>query len=90
MFSRDSNSEPTALKPDDMIIEPRAGEAASPFVWLVEREKRWKAFGHSQGVLPQNWGGTEQNCTAACMVLKAKANDRGKNLSLCSDEFRGP
>ncbi|GFX26886.1 uncharacterized protein TNCV_1840581 [Trichonephila clavipes] len=25
-----------------------------------------------QGVLPQNWGGTEENCTVICMVLKAK------------------
>ncbi|GFV57645.1 hypothetical protein TNCV_3132331 [Trichonephila clavipes] len=29
-----------------------------------------------QGVLPQNWGGTEQNRTVTCMVLKATANDR--------------
>ncbi|GFW12052.1 hypothetical protein TNCV_4531171 [Trichonephila clavipes] len=34
-----------------------------------------------QGVLPQNWGGTEQNCTATCKgekeeELKATANDR--------------
>ncbi|GFV91416.1 HTH_Tnp_Tc3_2 domain-containing protein [Trichonephila clavipes] len=26
-----------------------------------------------------NWGGTEQNPTVTCMVLKAKANDRRKN-----------
>ncbi|GFT92889.1 uncharacterized protein TNCV_740491 [Trichonephila clavipes] len=29
-----------------------------------------------QGVLPQNWGGTELNRTVTCMVLKATANDR--------------
>ncbi|GFV97176.1 uncharacterized protein TNCV_3527611 [Trichonephila clavipes] len=34
--------------------------AASPLVWLVEREKRWEASDHPQSVLPLNWGGTEQ------------------------------
>ncbi|GFS62103.1 hypothetical protein TNCV_476601 [Trichonephila clavipes] len=43
-----------------------------------------------QGGLPQNWGGTEQNRTVKCMVLKAKANDRHKNLALRWDVFRGP
>ncbi|GFX85388.1 hypothetical protein TNCV_3715621 [Trichonephila clavipes] len=43
-----------------------------------------------QSVLPQNWGGTEQNRTVTSMVLKAKANDRRKNLALRHDEFRGP
>ncbi|GFU78955.1 uncharacterized protein TNCV_307961 [Trichonephila clavipes] len=53
--------------------------AASPLVWLVEGDERWEAPGHPQGFLPLNWGGTEQNCTVTCMVLKAKANDRRKN-----------
>ncbi|GFV06216.1 hypothetical protein TNCV_3781631 [Trichonephila clavipes] len=35
-------------------------------------------------------GGTEQNHTASCMVLKAKANDRIKNLALHREEFREP
>ncbi|GFY31211.1 hypothetical protein TNCV_751741 [Trichonephila clavipes] len=47
----------------------------------VEVEERWEAPGHTQGFLPLNWGGTEQNRTAACMVLKAKANDSCKNSS---------
>ncbi|GFV95743.1 hypothetical protein TNCV_1727931 [Trichonephila clavipes] len=34
-----------------------------------------------QGVLPQNWGRTEQNCTVACMVIKAKANVKIKPLA---------
>ncbi|GFS62225.1 uncharacterized protein TNCV_477441 [Trichonephila clavipes] len=54
--------------------------AASPLVRLVEGEERWEAPGH-QGVLPLSWGGTEQNRTVTCMVLKAKANDRRKNSS---------
>ncbi|GFS73837.1 uncharacterized protein TNCV_1458671 [Trichonephila clavipes] len=52
--------------------------AASPLMWLVEGEERWEAPGHPQGFLPLNWGGTEQNHTATCVVLKAKANDRRK------------
>ncbi|GFW95801.1 hypothetical protein TNCV_5023361 [Trichonephila clavipes] len=35
----------------------------------------------NQGFLPLNWGGTEQNRTVTCIVLKAKANDRRKNSS---------
>ncbi|GFX67760.1 uncharacterized protein TNCV_1564621 [Trichonephila clavipes] len=63
--------------------------AASPLVWLVEGEERWKASDHFQSVLPLNWGGTEPNCTVTCMVLKATANDR-RHLALCHDELRGP
>ncbi|GFV11126.1 uncharacterized protein TNCV_2718701 [Trichonephila clavipes] len=64
--------------------------AASPLVRLVEGEERWEPPDHSQGVLPQNWGGIEQNRSVACMVLEAKANDRCKNIALHRDEFRGP
>ncbi|GFU46595.1 hypothetical protein TNCV_1546151 [Trichonephila clavipes] len=32
--------------------------------------------GRPQGVLPQNWGGTELNHTVTCWVLKAMARDR--------------
>ncbi|GFT14394.1 cullin-4A [Trichonephila clavipes] len=61
--------------------------AASPFVrW---QGKRWESPDHPQGVLPQNWGETELNCSVTCMVLKATANDR-HHLALCHDEFRGP
>ncbi|GFW75720.1 uncharacterized protein TNCV_4429031 [Trichonephila clavipes] len=55
--------------------------AASPLVCLVEGEERWEAPGHPQGFRSKNWGGTEQNLSATCMVLKAKANDRRKNSS---------
>ncbi|GFW44393.1 uncharacterized protein TNCV_1748221 [Trichonephila clavipes] len=55
--------------------------AACPLVRLVEGEERWEALGHPQGFLPPNWGGTEQNRTVTCMVPKAKANDRCKNVS---------
>ncbi|GFT81341.1 transposable element Tc1 transposase [Trichonephila clavipes] len=55
--------------------------AASHFDWLVEGKERWEAPGHLLGFLPLNWGGTEQNRTVTCMVLKAKVNDRRKNSS---------
>ncbi|GFW90672.1 uncharacterized protein TNCV_628381 [Trichonephila clavipes] len=58
-------------------------------VRLVEGEEGWKASDQPQGVLPQNWGGTELNPSVTCMVLKATANDR-RYLALCHDEFRGP
>ncbi|GFW63212.1 uncharacterized protein TNCV_581521 [Trichonephila clavipes] len=65
-------------------------QVSSPLVRLVEGEERWEAPDYSQGVVPQNWNGTEQNSTVNCMVLKAKANDRRKILALSHDEFRGP
>ncbi|GFV85950.1 cullin-4A [Trichonephila clavipes] len=64
-----------------------SSRAASPLVRLTE--ERWKAPNHPQGVLAQNWGETELNHSATCMVLKATANDR-RHLALCHDEFRGP
>ncbi|GFT86792.1 uncharacterized protein TNCV_4163721 [Trichonephila clavipes] len=63
--------------------------AASPLVWLVEGEERWKAPHHPHGFLSLNWGGTEQNRTVTCMVLKAKANHRRKNPALSRNEFPG-
>ncbi|GFY33218.1 uncharacterized protein TNCV_1240691 [Trichonephila clavipes] len=59
----------------------------SLLVRLVEGEERWEAPDHLQGVLPQNWGGTEQNRTVTCMVLKAKATDKRKNLALAAMNF---
>ncbi|GFU96429.1 histone-lysine N-methyltransferase SETMAR [Trichonephila clavipes] len=50
--------------------------AASTLVWLVEGRCL-----PPQGFLPLNRGGTEQNGTVTCMVLKAKANGRRKNSS---------
>ncbi|GFU36882.1 uncharacterized protein TNCV_2670611 [Trichonephila clavipes] len=64
--------------------------AASPFVRLVEGKAKFVVLDHPESVLPQNWGGTEPNRTVTCMVLKAKANDRRKNLALHCDEFHGP
>ncbi|GFV99708.1 speckle-type POZ protein [Trichonephila clavipes] len=64
--------------------------AASPLVKLVEGEERWEPPDHPQRVLPQNWGGTKQNRSLTCMVLKAKANDRRKNVTPCHGEFRRP
>ncbi|GFY20111.1 uncharacterized protein TNCV_2148041 [Trichonephila clavipes] len=54
--------------------------AASPLVRLMEGEERWETPDHLQGVLPQNWGGTEPKRT--CMVLKATNNDRHTSSSL--------
>ncbi|GFV95643.1 hypothetical protein TNCV_4576441 [Trichonephila clavipes] len=34
--------------------------AASPLVWLVEKEERWEASDHPQSVLPLNWVGPSQ------------------------------
>ncbi|GFX56177.1 hypothetical protein TNCV_3062631 [Trichonephila clavipes] len=42
----------------------------------------------SPGCSSQNWDRTEQNRAITYMVLKAKANDRRKNLAVCQDEFR--
>ncbi|GFV64097.1 putative transposable element [Trichonephila clavipes] len=63
-------------------------QASSPFGRLVEGEERWETPGHPQGFSYYIWGGTEQNRTVTCMVFKAKANDRRKNLALSCDEFR--
>ncbi|GFU18429.1 uncharacterized protein TNCV_1981061 [Trichonephila clavipes] len=63
--------------------------AISPLVRLVEGEERWEAPDHHQGVLPCNWGGSEQNRTVTCMVLKATDNDRLKNLPLAAMNFAG-
>ncbi|GFS76330.1 uncharacterized protein TNCV_4668511 [Trichonephila clavipes] len=60
----------------------------SLLMWLMEGEERWETPVHPQGFLPLNWGGTEQNRTVTCMVLKAKANDQRKNLTLSRDGFR--
>ncbi|GFV37475.1 cullin-4A [Trichonephila clavipes] len=78
------------------VVPPRhegilnSRQAASPLVRLVEEQDRWEVPGHPQCVLPHNWVGTLQNRTITCMVLKAKANDMRKNLSLSCDEFPGP
>ncbi|GFX27613.1 uncharacterized protein TNCV_107111 [Trichonephila clavipes] len=66
----------------------KSRRAASALVRLMEGGKRWEAFDHLQGVLPQNWGGTEPNSTVICMVkLRLRTN---MNLTLCHDEFCGP
>ncbi|GFX74427.1 hypothetical protein TNCV_3213141 [Trichonephila clavipes] len=48
---------------------------------MEEKEKR-EAPDYSQGVLRQNWGGTELNRTVNCMVLKATANSRSTSIPL--------
>ncbi|GFV35781.1 uncharacterized protein TNCV_913711 [Trichonephila clavipes] len=63
--------------------------SASSLLRLVEGEERKEASDSPYNVLPQIWGGTEQNCTVTCIVLKAKSNDRRKNLAFSCDELRG-
>ncbi|GFY10119.1 DUF4817 domain-containing protein [Trichonephila clavipes] len=62
--------------------------ATSPLVWLVEGEERWEAPDLPQDFFPLNWGGTEQKRTATCMVLKAKANNMGHNVTVNGDWYR--
>ncbi|GFX81416.1 hypothetical protein TNCV_142661 [Trichonephila clavipes] len=50
--------------------------ASSPLVRLMEREERWDAPHHLQGILFQSWVESEPNRSVACMVLQATANDR--------------
>ncbi|GFW85778.1 uncharacterized protein TNCV_854271 [Trichonephila clavipes] len=78
----------TSLDQGSKLREPKrhggtlnSRRASSPLVWLAEKEERWEAPGHLQGFLSLNWGGTEQNRTVTCMVLKAKDNDMRKNSS---------
>ncbi|GFX19860.1 uncharacterized protein TNCV_1434211 [Trichonephila clavipes] len=66
-----------------------SSRAASPLMRFVEGEDRLEASDLPQDVLPQKWGGTEQNRTVTSMVLKAKADIRRKNLALHREEFRG-
>ncbi|GFW73378.1 uncharacterized protein TNCV_2800421 [Trichonephila clavipes] len=75
------------IVPSSQEITLNSRRTASPLFRLVEGEERWGTSDHSQGVLPQNWGGNEQSRT---VVLKAKTNNRCKNLALSCDEFYGP
>ncbi|GFT57211.1 hypothetical protein TNCV_1692191 [Trichonephila clavipes] len=72
------------------VCELRHRRAASSLVRLVAGEERWVAPDHPQDVLPQNWGGTEQNRAVTCLVLKTNVNERCKNLALRRNEFRRP
>ncbi|GFW21666.1 uncharacterized protein TNCV_4281811 [Trichonephila clavipes] len=67
------------LRQEDTLNSRRA---VSPLVRLVEGGDKWETPGHLQGVLPQNWGGTEPNRTVTCVVLRATANDRRKTSPL--------
>ncbi|GFU89064.1 uncharacterized protein TNCV_2895121 [Trichonephila clavipes] len=66
--------------------------AANHRVRLVEREERLGPLTIPWGPTPlsKNWDGIEQNRSVNYMVLKAKANDRRKNLTLRNYKFRGP
>ncbi|GFX90829.1 uncharacterized protein TNCV_3166601 [Trichonephila clavipes] len=64
--------------------------AASLLVRLMEGDERWEGPGHHQGFLLLNWGGTEQNRTVTCMVLKAKANDMRVQSEVIPPMFKSP
>ncbi|GFV59739.1 hypothetical protein TNCV_1908101 [Trichonephila clavipes] len=49
------------------------------------REREVGASDQPQGVLSQNWGGTEPNRTVICMGLKPTTNDKHKSLAPCPD-----
>ncbi|GFS83374.1 uncharacterized protein TNCV_600991 [Trichonephila clavipes] len=55
--------------------------ALSSLVWSGEGEEREEVTRQPQIFLLLNWGGTEQNRTVTCIVLKAKTNDMRKNSS---------
>ncbi|GFU42805.1 hypothetical protein TNCV_3139901 [Trichonephila clavipes] len=56
-------------------------------LWSLGEE--WDGDAITKSVLPQNWGRNEPNCTVACVVLKATAND-SHHLALFQEEFRWP
>ncbi|GFX34897.1 uncharacterized protein TNCV_2328371 [Trichonephila clavipes] len=64
--------------------------ATSPLERFVEGKESLEAPDHHRDFLFQNWGETEPNYTVTCMMLKAKANDRCRNLDFSRDEFHLP
>ncbi|GFV42512.1 hypothetical protein TNCV_2905211 [Trichonephila clavipes] len=63
--------------------------AANPIVRYAEDEERWETPDHLQSI-GWKWNKDEQIRTVTGMVLKAKPNDRRKNLAQSRDELRGP
>ncbi|GFX57110.1 hypothetical protein TNCV_2963901 [Trichonephila clavipes] len=55
---------------------PNSRSVPSPFVKLVDGEKRKEAPDPIRVFSLKNWDEIEQNRTVTCMVLKAKPNDR--------------
>ncbi|GFT68288.1 uncharacterized protein TNCV_659071 [Trichonephila clavipes] len=80
---------------DKCIVPSRHGVtlnsrgAASPLVRLEEGEEVYEAPDHHQGVLSQDWGGTEPNRTVTFVMLKDTANDRRKNIFHATMNFVG-
>ncbi|GFY14487.1 hypothetical protein TNCV_1315411 [Trichonephila clavipes] len=56
--------------------------AAIPLVRLLQGMSDGRFLPVPQGVLPQNWGGTELIRKFTCMLLKTTVNDRRKSSSL--------
>ncbi|GFW33294.1 hypothetical protein TNCV_2859711 [Trichonephila clavipes] len=58
------------VRQEDSLYSHRA---ANPLVRLVEGEVREEASGHFQGVLPQNWGGTEPKKKSCCHLYACQS-----------------
>ncbi|GFV24020.1 hypothetical protein TNCV_1316741 [Trichonephila clavipes] len=56
----------------------------------MEREERWEAPGHFQGVLPQNWGGNESKIVRSPVCAQSYGLRQVYNSGLFHNEFRGP
>ncbi|GFV78390.1 hypothetical protein TNCV_95471 [Trichonephila clavipes] len=63
--------------------------AASFLVKLMEKKEGWEVPDHPQDILPQNWSGTEPNCTVTCVAFKATANDSRTTSPLATMNFVG-
>ncbi|GFU49492.1 hypothetical protein TNCV_1590421 [Trichonephila clavipes] len=63
-------------------------QAANPLGKLMEGEERWEAPDHLQGVLPENWGGTEPNVLSPVWCSKLRLTT-GVHLALYGDGFHG-
>ncbi|GFW40618.1 hypothetical protein TNCV_4824541 [Trichonephila clavipes] len=69
---------------------PTIRRAASPLVSLVVKNNRGKIPDHLQGLLLQNWGGTEQNHTAHAQWCSKLLLTTGVDLVFFRNEFPGP
>ncbi|GFX79645.1 hypothetical protein TNCV_826331 [Trichonephila clavipes] len=79
----------TQLSQDFTVVSRTMPSSRKSTREIGEGEEKCEASDNPQGVLPQNWGGTEQNRNVTCTVLKSTTNDR-PHLALCHYELRGP
>ncbi|GFT81474.1 hypothetical protein TNCV_3673351 [Trichonephila clavipes] len=89
---RDSHGYSNKISRIETVLPQNLGysrRAESPIVMLVERKERWEAPDPPE-CSSSKLGLTQQIHTVTCIVLKAKANDRRKNLASSRDEFCTP